>query len=129
MTDAPTDGGRDRLSFLGRPLGPAFEMRVIDVAPGCSRAYDEAEWRDAIVVVERGEIELECSGGSRHRFGRGDILWLAELPLRVLHNRGRQPAVLVAVSRRRRRPSAKSAGRRRLLIRTRSPSPGIRADG
>jgi quercetin dioxygenase-like cupin family protein len=79
---------------------PAFVLRAVAVAPGCKRAYDEAEWRDAIVVVERGEIELECLGGTSQRFRRGDLLWLTGLPLRALHNRGRESALLVAVSRR-----------------------------
>ena len=73
---------------------------MVTVAPGGERAYDEAEWRDALVIVEWGEIELECLGGSRHRFRCGDVLWLMGLPLRVLRNRGPAPAVLRAVSRR-----------------------------
>jgi len=80
--------------------GPAFVVRAVAVAPGCERPYDEAEWRDAIVSVTCGEIELECSGGSRHRLRSGDVLWLAGLPVRALHNRGLEPALLVAVSRR-----------------------------
>jgi quercetin dioxygenase-like cupin family protein len=77
-----------------------FEVRLVAVAPGGSLAYHDAEWRDALVVVERGEIELESLSGSLRSFERGDVLWLAGLPLRALHNRGHQPAVLVAVSRR-----------------------------
>jgi hypothetical protein len=93
--------GRDSLSFLGRRLPPAFETSAISIEPHCRRAYDEAEWRDAIVVVERGEVELESREGSQWRFCRGDALWLVGLPLRAIHNRGREPALLVAVSRRR----------------------------
>jgi hypothetical protein len=89
----------ERLSFRGRRLAPAFDARAVTVAPGRERAFEQAEWRDAIVVVERGEIELESLGGSRWPFGRGDVLWLVGLPLRALHNRGREPAILVAVSR------------------------------
>ena len=80
------------------PLG--FEVRAVGVEPGGHRIYHRAEWSDAIVVVERGEIELECLNGARYRFRSGDLLWLAGLPLRSLHNRGREPALLVAVSRR-----------------------------
>jgi hypothetical protein len=96
------DGRSDseRLSFLGKRLPPAFERRVVAVASGCERAYDDGDWRDAIVVVERGEIEIESSKGSRLCFRRGDVLWLIGLPLRALHNRGRELAVLVAVTRR-----------------------------
>ncbi|MBA2533395.1 MAG: hypothetical protein H0V21_00120 [Rubrobacter sp.] len=56
--------------------------------------------RGALVVVERGEIELECERGTRRRFGRGSVLWVSGLPLRALRNSGRGPALLVAVSRR-----------------------------
>jgi hypothetical protein len=83
---------------MDSPLG--FEVRAVGVEPGGHRIYHEAEWSDALVVVSCGEIELECLGGTRHRFGRGDLLWLAGLPLRALHNPGREPALLVAVSRR-----------------------------
>jgi hypothetical protein len=79
---------------------PAFVLRAVAVAPGCRRVYDEAEWRDALVVVRRGEIELECLSGASHRFSRGDLLSLNRLPLRALRNRGPEPALLVAVSRR-----------------------------
>jgi len=78
----------------------AFVVRAVAVAPGCERAYVEEEWRDAIVVVKRGEIELEWLDGTCHRFGRGDLLWLTGLPVRALHNRGSRPALLVGVSRR-----------------------------
>ena len=78
----------------------AFVMRVVVVAPGDRRAYDEDEWRGSIVVVERGEITLEPRAGSSHRFAPGDVLWLDGLALLALRNPGREPAVLVAVARR-----------------------------
>jgi quercetin dioxygenase-like cupin family protein len=79
---------------------PAFVLWAIAVAPGCERPYDEAEWRDAIVSIACGEIELECSSGRRQRVTTGDVLWLAGLSLRALRNDGAEPAVLVAVSQR-----------------------------
>ena len=87
------------VNFFERAAGPAFERRTVAVPAGCERAYDEAEWRDAVVVVACGEIELESSAGASCRFGVGDILWLVGLPLRRLRNPGREPAVLIAVSR------------------------------
>jgi hypothetical protein len=90
----------ERLSFLGKRLPPAFAMRVVALASGGECVYDHGDWRDAIVVVERGQIELESSEGSRLCFRRGDVLWLIGMRLRAIHNRGREPAVLVAVSRR-----------------------------
>jgi len=95
------DPGPERLSFLGRRLPSWVELRIVVVAPGHTLPYDQAAWRDAIVVVEDGALELECLGGSRQRLVRGDLLWLTRLPLRALHNPGRDPAVLTVVSRRR----------------------------
>jgi hypothetical protein len=33
-----------------------FVLRAVAIEPGGRRAYDECEWRDALVVVRRGEI-------------------------------------------------------------------------
>jgi quercetin dioxygenase-like cupin family protein len=91
----------ERLSFLGRLPPSGFKIRVVVVDPGDTRAYQESDWRDALVVVERGEIQLVASGGGRRDFATGDVLCLVGLSLRALHNAGPEPAVLVAVSRRR----------------------------
>jgi hypothetical protein len=79
---------------------PGFLVRAVTVSPGATRAYDEDEWRDALVAVGRGEIELEGLSGTLYRFRRGHLLCLADLPPRALHNPGHEPLVLVAVSRR-----------------------------
>lgn len=94
------DSGPGRLSFLDGPLPSRFRLFEVTLAPGGSRAYDEAEWSDALVVVERGEIELECAAGVRKRFPGGAVMWLEGIGLRTLHNPGSEPTVLVAVSRR-----------------------------
>lgn len=80
----------------------SFPRRVVVIAPGDVLPYDEAQWRDAIVTVEAGQIELEGVAGGRCRFSRGALLTFAGLPLRTLHNCGEETAVLHAVSRRRR---------------------------
>lgn len=80
--------------------GPSFDVRRVVVEPGGSRAHDEDEWRGAIVLLERGRIELVCSDGDHRAFRRGDVLWLDGLPVRALRNPGREPAVLLAISRR-----------------------------
>jgi hypothetical protein len=90
----------ERLSFIDRPLPPSFELRVVALPPGHERPYDEGEWRGALVVVERGEVELECLAGGRLQCGAGAVLWLVGLPLRALHNPGLETALLAAVSRR-----------------------------
>jgi hypothetical protein len=77
----------------------AFDVRVVEVPPGGERPYDRSEWHDALVVVDRGEVELDCRDGSRPRFAGGAVLWLCGLPVRALRNPGPAPAVLVAVSR------------------------------
>jgi hypothetical protein len=103
--------GPERLSFLGGRLPPWAERRMVVVEPGHRLAVDQADWRDAIVAVEGGVLELECQGGSRQRFVRGDLLWLCGLPLRTLHNPGRAPAILTVVARRRAPMSLGPAGR------------------
>ena len=69
------------------------------VAPGDSLPYAEADWRDALVIVERGEIVLETRCGCSLTFQRGDMLWFDGLPLAALSNPGDEPALLVAASR------------------------------
>ena len=94
------DDRLEGLSIAGRTLPAAFVRREIVVSPGATRPYDPTEWVDSLVVVKAGEIELEGHPGHAATFRRGDILWLTGLPLRRLHNRGAEPAVLVALSRR-----------------------------
>jgi hypothetical protein len=77
-----------RLSFIDRPLPPAFELRVVVVSAGDERPYDESEWQGALVVVERGAIDLDTQAGGRLRCDAGAVLWLVGLPLRALCNRG-----------------------------------------
>jgi hypothetical protein len=76
-----------------------FAVRVVEVAPGEARVYDEEEWRDAIVLVRRGEIALRGASGASRSFRRGDLLWLERVPLAALHNPGGEPAVLLAIAR------------------------------
>ena len=78
-----------------------FVVRRVAVAPGRTRAYDEADWRGALVVVAGGRIELEGLSGARRTFECGAVLWLVGLPLRALHNHGVEPTVMVAFTRQR----------------------------
>jgi len=84
----------------GGELPERFARRVVTLAPGERCPYVAADWVDALVVVEDGSIELEDLGGDRRRLARGAVLWLVGLPIRAVHNVGRHPAVIVAVSRR-----------------------------
>jgi quercetin dioxygenase-like cupin family protein len=99
MQSDPADAD-GRLSFLDRALSHSFELRVVALAPGQSRPYHPADWRDSIVVVEGGEIELEALCGLRLRFSPGAVIYLVGLPLRGFRCSGSKPALLVAVSRR-----------------------------
>jgi hypothetical protein len=86
-------------TFLGKRVPAAFEARRIILAAGEERAYEEADWRDAIVAVQHGTVHLVTDRGASARFVQGDILCLSGLAVRVLHNRSAEPAVLLAVSR------------------------------
>ena len=78
-----------------------FDVRTVALPPGGARSYHPAEWRDALVLVAGGTLELEFTGGRRERFPTGAMLWLARLSLRALHNpASSEVALLVAISRR-----------------------------
>jgi hypothetical protein len=97
-----TDG--EQVSFLHRKLSSTFDKRIVTLEPGATRPYLAADWHDALVVVEAGEVQLECADGGRRQFATGAVMWLAGLGLVALHNEGIVAAVLVAVSRRRAPP-------------------------
>jgi hypothetical protein len=75
-----------------------LDVRTITLAPGGERPFDEAEWHDALVLVEQGAVELASATGASWRFATGDMLWLDGLWLRALNNPGAEPARLVAIS-------------------------------
>lgn len=72
-------------------------MFAID--PGDERIYRATEWRNALVVVERGQIELRCLNDTRWHFERGATLFLAGLPIRTIRNDGLETALIAALSR------------------------------
>ena len=73
-----------------------FLKRDVIVEPGATHTFESHEWRDALVLVKRGSIELETRSGARRTFVAGHVLWLERLPLRLLRNPGRTLAVLEA---------------------------------
>ena len=109
---SPIGSSAPQRRFLGRLVPASFDHRVVTIPAGCARAYEAGEWRDAIVVVDRGEVELEAIDGERHRFGCGALVWLDGVMLRWIRSGQGEEAVLVAVSRRRARVSGRP-GRRR----------------
>lgn len=68
--------------------GRHFAVSTTVIAAGSQRPYAAPEWHEALVTA-------------RLRLARGAVLWLAPLSLRALHNPGAEPALLIAVSRRR----------------------------
>jgi hypothetical protein len=85
------------------PLPAGFSRRVFRVAPGRALGVEPGRLSDAIVLVEQGELELECRAGTCRRFGRGSMIPIARLPIAHLRNVGPGPLVLAAISRGRRR--------------------------
>ncbi len=81
------------------PLPAGFSRRVLQVAPGLGLELEASCPADAIVVVEKGEVEVECRSGTRRRFGRGAMIPIARLPIARLRSVGPGPLVVVAVSR------------------------------
>lgn len=81
------------------PLPPAFDRLRITLEPGAGRLTEPMAWRDCLVLVEHGTVEVECEGGSRRSFAAGEMLALECLPVRALRNHGPAEARLLAVRR------------------------------
>jgi hypothetical protein len=77
-----------------------FERRVLAIEPGVEVPFVAADWRDAIVLVQGGALELDCQAGGCRRFEAGAVLCLDGLALRLLRNPGPAAIRVVAVSRR-----------------------------
>jgi hypothetical protein len=80
-------------------MPPAFERWRFAFGPGAEHACVPDEWSDALVTVEQGTVQIECSAGTRCTFGPGDLLGLAWLQAQVLRNVGTDEVVLRAVRR------------------------------
>jgi len=76
-----------------------FFRRVVELEPGQELSGGLGAWRDAIVFLTDGEVELTCVDGGRRRFTGGAVLCLT-LTIRLLRNSGAEPARLIAISRR-----------------------------
>ena len=72
---------------------------MVVIEPGCSEPYRDSEWSDVLIEIDLGQIELEMCTGTRHRLSAGELFWLRGLAVRVLHNDGLEPAVLVTLAR------------------------------
>jgi hypothetical protein len=93
-------GGQSAGDALFRdPLPAGFSKRVFLIAPGRKVDLDARGVLDAIVLVEEGEIELECRAGMRRRFGRGSIIPITRPPVAHARSVGSDPLLLLSVSR------------------------------
>lgn len=45
-----------------------------------SRSIDADEWRDALVLLQEGTLEVRCSAGETARFVPGSVLCLDRVP-------------------------------------------------
>jgi hypothetical protein len=89
----------DRISFLGARCPENFQLRTLILQPGDAIDCRRPDWADTLVLVERGELEIESSGGARAWFQEGAVLMFAGLALRRLGNSSGEPLVLSALSR------------------------------
>ena len=88
------------MSGAGDADSSSFERRVVSLPPGATLETEPGEWTDALVTVTGGRVSVCCEHGTWRTFGDGDMLPLSWLPLRTLHNPGREAVVLTAVRRR-----------------------------
>lgn len=89
----------DWLSFLGTCPPKSFRLRTVTLQPGEALGYQAADWVDTLVVVEVGELEVECRSGTCASFLEGAILVFTELEPSGIRNGGNGPLVLSALSR------------------------------
>jgi hypothetical protein len=91
----------EKVSFLCAPFPQSLRLRTVILQPQDALDYRRADWLDTVVVVERGELEMQCRSGARAWFGPGATLVFTGLGLRRLRNPGNAPLVLSALTRNR----------------------------
>ena len=89
----------DNAAIPTRP-GPSFQRRTVTIPAQATVPFVEEDWLGALVLIERGAVDLCCRRGGRRRFASGAVLFFDGLGLTALHNPGVDDAVLVALSRR-----------------------------
>ena len=92
-------GGPHEISFTGRRCPGSFRVRTLTLQPADAIDFIPVDWADAVVIVERGALEVECQTGRCATFAQGAVLVLDGLALRRLRNAGSTPLVLSALSR------------------------------
>lgn len=87
------------VSFIGRCCPVQFRRRTLTLQPADAIDFRPIDWADAIVVVERGELQIECRTGRCATFSQGAVLVFDGMTIRRLCNAGSTPLVLSALSR------------------------------
>jgi hypothetical protein len=88
------------LSLLTLALAPGFERRTITIAVG-ERLGRGEPWRDELVSVEAGALDVVGPDGHSLHLTVGALLFLDGVDHVALHASGDVPTVLVAIRRRR----------------------------
>ena len=76
------------------------EKRIVELAAEATLSYESSQWRDTVVFVLAGEVEIECVDGERRCFKRGATLVFSPLPIRTIRNPATRPTRLLAINRR-----------------------------
>lgn len=83
--------------FLTGALPAWLTRRTLVLASRESIDPAQGGWAQALVVVDRGEIEIETFAGERLRLRAGAVLSFRHLALRRVSNPGGEGAVIVAI--------------------------------
>jgi hypothetical protein len=88
------------LRLLALALPPWFQRRVVTIAPGETVGAGDSAWRDEIVSVESGALDIVGPDGAVLHLGAGAVLWLDGVAHVALRGAGEEPTVLAAIRRR-----------------------------
>jgi hypothetical protein len=96
-TDMTDDAGPISLTVGSRPANVRISMLRLE--PGDAIDYRKVGWTGALVIVEQGELDIECASGVRARFAAGSVLTFDGLRLQRIRNSGDGRLVVRAISR------------------------------
>jgi hypothetical protein len=84
------------------PVGPSSRTNCAHVSfpAGTPVGYDPGAWAQTLVMVQQGVLRLTCQSGRDADFPAGAIVYLAGLPLASIGAAGREPVLLLLLSRR-----------------------------
>jgi hypothetical protein len=96
-----TDDDADPIALtVAGNRAPHVHTSMLTLEPGTAIDYRKVGWPGALVIVEQGDLEIECTSGARAHFPAGSVLTFEGLDLRSLRNTGHCCLILHALSRR-----------------------------